>query len=405
MPSGHGDVRIYRKHLFGRVFLAVLLPFIMLSLLVMIGVIFLGNHEPLSAGKIAGAIVLVVIALALLGLLIFNLTYEVTLTDAAIAVSYLGSHRMLANTEIAGRRDVRGRSRWLTIVPTDLRAKPLRLASDLATDAYFESRIAGLRDLIAEDRKASETEIAGNPRYGATPEERLARLARARTVMNWLNTAAGLVALWVIFAPSPYLAAIGAAAIFPLLAIMVVAASGGLVRFARTQIVVNPTAGAIPFLCVIALVLRSHADIHLVDWGLALKLGGIGGLALFALAVMVDRSLARRIGVFVTAALVAIAYSVSVLILADTSFDHSAGQDFRSQILDSHISRSKSVRYFLKLAPWGPQQGAEEVSVSHATFDRLMPGASVCPRLHDGAVGIRWFTVSFCAPDASIPFE
>jgi len=43
--------------------------------------------------------------------------------------------------------------------------------------------------------------------------------------------------------------------------------------------------------------------------------------------------------------------------------------------------------------------------VSHATFDRLMPGASVCPRLHDGAVGIRWFTVSFCAPDASIPFE
>ena len=126
----------------------------------------------------------------------------------------------------------------------------------------FKSWAAGLRDLVAEERKASEAGIAGNPDYGATPQERLERLARARTGMNWLSAVAFLVAAWCIVAPWPYLAAVGAAAVLPLLAMIAVASSGG-----------------------------------------------------------------------------------------------------------------------------------------------LMPGASVCPRLHDGAVGIRWFTISFCAPDASIPFE
>ncbi len=267
------------------------------------------------------------------------------------------------------------------------------------------SRIAALRDRIAEGRKASESEIAGNPLYGATPEERLERLARARTTMNWTNVAAAFVALWCIIAPWPYPAAVGAAAILPLLAIIMVATSGGLVRFMRLRSEVYAVAGAVPLLCTIALALRTQWDVYVVDAGPVLKFGGGAGFALLALAMFADRSLTRRVFGLVIAAIVAVAYGISVLVLADVGFDNSVGQDFRSQILDSHISRSKSTRYFLKLAPWGPQQSAEEVAVSHATFDRLMPGASICPHLHDGAVGIRWFTISFCAPDASIPFE
>lgn len=402
-PPGHGTVRVYRKQLFRRVVVAIVVPFIVLSLLAMIGMIFLTGG---AAGKIAGVIMLAGIALALAWLLLVDLTYKITLTDNAITVSYFGSQRTLANSEIAGRLDVRSRNRrWLTIVPTDPRAKPLQLGSGFDSDGYFESRISALCDLVAEGRKASEAEIAGDVRYGSTPEERLRRLARARSNINGLNTVAAFAALWCMFAPWPYLAAVGVAAILPLLATIMVATSGGLVRFFRLRTEVYAIAGGVPFLCAIALALRAHWDVYLVDWGPALKFGGGAGLALLALAVLADRSLTQRIRVLAGAAIIAITYGVAVLVLADISFDQSAGQDFRSQVLGSHISRSKSTRYFLKLAPWGPQQSAEEVSVSHDTFDRLMPGASVCPRLYDGAVGIRWFTISFCPPDAAIPFE
>jgi len=402
MQQGRGVVGIYRKPLLRRILAAIILPAIILLLVATIGLMLLNNIGPLPASKIAGFIALGGLALVLLWLLANELTYEITLTDGAIAVSRWGWARILAYSEIAGRREFRSRGRrWLTIVPADPQAKPLRLASGLATDAYFETWIAGLRDLNAEDLRASEAEIAGDPSYGATPQERLARLTRARTIMKWVNMAAVFVAVWCIIAPWPYLAAIGAAAILPALASIVVAASGGLVRFARSRTEAYAGAGAIPLFCAVALALRAHWDVYLVDWGLALKTGGVAGLLLLAIAALVDRSLARRTPVLGIAAVVALTYGVAVLILADVHFDHSTGQDFQSRILGSRISRGKATSYFVKLAPWGPSQSADEILVSQTMFNQLMPGASACIRMFEGAFSIRWFAVSVCPPGAS----
>ena len=194
----------------------------------------------------------------------------------------------------------------------------------------FKSWAAGRRNQIAEERKASEAAIAGNPGYGATPRERLERLARARTGMNWLSAAAFLVAVWCIVAPWPYLAAVGAAAILPLFAMIAVAATGGLVRFVRLRSEVHAVAGAVPLFSVIALALRTQWDVYLVDFGPALKIGGVTGLALLALAVLVDRSLTRRLPRLGIAALVAVTYGICVLVLADVGFDRSTGEAFRS---------------------------------------------------------------------------
>ena len=400
--QGRGVVGIYRKHVLRRILAAIILPAIILLLAAAIGLILLNNIGALPASKIAGSIALGGLALVLLWLLANELTYQIMLTDDAIAASRWGWARKLAYTEIAGRREFRSRGRrWLTIVPTDPRAKPLRLALGLFTDAYFETWIAQLRDLNAEDLRASEAEIAGDPSYGATPQERLARLARARTIMKWVNVAAVFVSVWCIIAPWPYLAAIGATAILPALASIVVAASGGLVRFARSQTEAYAGAGAVPFFCAFALALRAHWDVYLVDWGLALKTGGVVGLVLLAIAALVDRSLARRTPALGIAAVVAITYGVAVLVLADVHFDRSTGQDFQSRILGSRVSRGKATSYFVKLAPWGPSQSADEILVSRTMFNRLVPGASACIRMFEGAFSIRWFAVSVCPPGAS----
>jgi hypothetical protein len=398
-------VRIYRKHLPQRVHAALILPVIIFVLVAWTGLILLGNTGPFAVSKIAAVVALGGIALVLLRWLVTELTYTVTLTDDAIGVSRWGWERLLAHGEIAGRRETRGGRgrRLLTLVPIDPQAAPLRLASALTTDAAFEAWVAGLRDLNAEDLEASEAGIADDPRYGATPQERLARLARARTIAKGVNMAAIGVAAWCLLAPWPYLAAIGAAAIFPVLAAVVVAASGGLVRFVRLPTEAHTGVAAVPVFCAVALALRVHWDwdIYLVDWGPALTRGGGVGLVLLTVAVIVDRSLVRRLVGLEIAALVAVTYGIAVLVLADVHLDRSPGQDFQSRVLDSHVSRrGRSTDYFVKLAPWAPRQDTE-ISVSPALLDRLVPGAPACIRIHDGAFGIRWFTVAACAPAAS----
>src|SRR6202035_5223852 len=91
-------------------------------------------------------------------------------------------------------------------------------------------------------------------------------------------------------------------------------------------------------------------DIYLVDWGPALTHGGGVGLVLLTLAAIVDRSLIRRLVGLEIAALVAVAYGIAVLVLADVHLDRSAGQDFQSRVLDSHVNhRGRSTDYFVKL--------------------------------------------------------
>jgi hypothetical protein len=287
----------------------------------------------------------------------------------------------------------------LTIVPIDPRTKPLKLPPHLATDAAFEAWIAELRDLNAEDLNASEARILGDPSHGATPQERLARLAAARTLVNRLTIATTIVAVWCVIAPWPYLAAIGAAAVLPLLAWGAVVTSGGMVRVARSRTEAHAVAAMVPVLCAAALGLRVYWDVHLIDVSSTAMIGSVVGLALLALTAIVDRSLTWHVLRLVIAA---VAHGISVVALADIHFDRSPGQNYQSRIIDSHVDRDKLTTYLVKLAPWGPRQSAAEISVPEAMFNRLtMPGSFACISLYDGAFGIPWFSVDACASSGS----
>jgi hypothetical protein len=179
-----------------------------------------------------------------------------------------------------------------------------------------------------------------------------------------------------------------------------VATSGGLVRFGRLPNEAYAPAGAAPAFCAGALAMRIHWDLHLIDWGSTLEIGGIVGLVLLALSAIIDRSLTRRMVVLSIAAFVAAVYGTAMVILADVHLDRSAAQKFQSRILSSRISRGKATSYFMTLAPWGPQQNANEILVSEMLFDRLTPGALACIGLYDGALGIRWYSLNLCAPDS-----
>jgi hypothetical protein len=145
----------------------------------------------------------------------------------------------------------------------------------------------------------------------------------------------------------PYLAAIGAAAVLPLLALIMVAISGGLVRFTRSTAEAHAAATLTPVFCAAVLVWRVWWDVYLIDLSVAVKVGGVIGLILLALAVIVDRSLIRFLAI---AAVVAVAYGISVVTLADVQLDRSPGENFQSQVVDSHVSRGKNSRTLLRQA-------------------------------------------------------
>lgn len=396
LPHDRGIARHYRVNVLRRV-LGIMFPLaISAGLVAVVGLVVLNNEGPLPVSKAAGVSVLGIMALVFLWLGVRELGYRVTLTDDAIASSRCGRERVLRRADIAGFREVyHRRRRFLTIVPNDPRLKPLGLAPDLATDAAFEAWIAALPDLNAEDFRASEARILADRTHGATPQKRLARLVAARALAKLLSAAALVVVAWCWIAPLPYLAAVGAAAVLPLLALIIVTLSGGLVRFTRSTTEAHAAVAAVPVCCVAVLAWRVWWDVLLIDLSVAVKAGGVIGLILLALAVIADRSLIRFLAI---AAVVAVAYGVSVVTLADVQLDRSPGQNFQSQVIDSHVSsHGRSRTYLVKLAPWGPRQSASEFPVPETTFVRLMRGSFVCIRMYDGAFGIRWFSVNACA--------
>jgi hypothetical protein len=401
MQRGRGIARIYRVKFMHRILGTIFCLAVTVGLAAMVGLVVLNNEGPLPVSKVAGVSVLGVLALVFLWQSVLQLASKITLTDDAIASSLCGRERVLTRADIAGFREVRHRSRrFLTIVPIDPRLKPLTLGPDLATDASFEAWIAALPDLNAEDFKASEARILGDRSHGATPQARLARLEAVRTLAKLLNAVAVVVAAWCLVAPWPYPAAIGAAAVLPLLALIMVAVSGGLVRFTRSATEAHAGAAAAPVSCAAVLVWRVSWDVYLVDLNVAMEVGGIIGLVLLALAVIVDRSLIRFLAI---AAVVAVTYGISVVTLANVQLDRSPGEDFQSRVVDSHVRHRKNSRtYSVMLAPWGPRQSAAEVSVQEAMFNRLtMPGSVACIRLYDGAFGIRWFSLDVCRQNGS----
>jgi len=292
-------------------------------------------------------------------------------------------------------REVRHRGqRFLTIVPIDPRLRPLRLEPDLATDAAFEAWIAALP---ISTRKTSRSPKPGFSAIGATVPRRKRGLpgsTAVRTLAKLLNAVALVVAAWCLVAPGRISPRSRWPPCFPCWALIMVAISGGLVRFTRstaeahaaatlTPVFVPPcwcgaSGGCLPHR------FKRRGESRWRHW------------PILALAVIVDRSLIRFLAI---AAVVAVAYGISVVTLADVQLDRSPGENSQSQVVDSHVSRGKNSRtYFVRLAPWGTPQSASEVSVPEAMFNwltmsRACPRVSPCTMARSASDGSPWTSV------------
>jgi len=322
----------------------------------------------------------------------------ILLEDAIEVYGVTGSNR-LRKEQIAGWRllvNPRG-SNALILEPFGHNLKKIRVPRDIQKDSVFIAWAASLPNLDAKDMQQAEAEIAADESLGATKEERLESLARARKFAKRLSwTTYGLMAV-AVFHPHSYAVAVfSALAIMPFVAVVVQIGNPKLYAlFAlRNQAQARLTE---PFLLPgFSLMWWAIAGTHLVDWRAALGLAVISALSMGGVAIVADPALRQRKGAAILVMLLMGSYGYGAGVVGDAVTDTSMPQTFHVAVLGKHIVTGRHRSYEIKLAPWGPIQDAGDVSVNWSLYQQVNQGSVVCTNLRPGSIGIAWYNVTSC---------
>jgi hypothetical protein len=322
----------------------------------------------------------------------------VTLRADEIEVRRLVGTRRLRRSDLRGRRLMPSRGKPISILVPKA-GLPLRLDSGYRGDSVLDAWIATLPDLDQIERDASQAKLAADRSLGATPQERLGRLAQARRLVKLAQGATMVVAAWAYIYPRPYLPVVALVAMLPWCAVGLVGWSRGLIRFDTLRNDVRPNIALMLILPSVVLGVRALFDTHMLDVAAALEYGVIVGLPLLAAVILVnDRSDQPRAWgwAVLLLALVVLPYGAGLLSLSDVLLDHQRPQVFSTRVDGKYISSGKHPQPYLVLAPWGPETMGDKIAVSRAYYAQTPVHATVCAALHPGSVRLRWFDVRQC---------
>lgn len=228
-----------------------------------------------------------------------------------------------------------------------------------------------------------------------TRERRARALAWAQGCAAAATVLAIFIAVWALFRPQPYELLIALLAALPPLAIIAVIARRGLFRIGLgTGYEANlGTACAVPSCALFA---RTLFDLNLISWLPLTAFAAAVAIVFLITAVRREINLRRRWWKLGIAALLTGAYAFGTLGQANVLLDRGPQAVLRSRILDKHPGRNRTGTYHLTLAPWGPITETGDASVPHDVYERAEIDDPACIRLHDGALGMAWFTATAC---------
>jgi hypothetical protein len=226
-------------------------------------------------------------------------------------------------------------------------------------------------------------------------ESRAHALVRARKVTAAVTLAAVAIAVWALFRPQPYGVLIALLTALPPLAIIAVVARRSLFRIGLgTGYEANlGTACAVP---ACALFARTLFDLNLMSWLPLTVFAGAVGVIFFIAASRREANLRRRWWRLLIAASLTSAYAFGLLGQANVLLDRAPQVVLRSRIVGKHPGHSRIATYHLMLAPWGPRIAPHDATVSRDVYDAAELDEPACIRLHDGALGMAWFTAATC---------
>ena len=256
--------------------------------------------------------------------------------------------------------------------------------------------LAQIPDLDERDRKAVLEQIEQDHELGATPEERLARVVGAKRMNIALSTIAIVAALGYAFGGATlHLPSATVLALLPAALIYLVHSQPLLYGFVTPKR--DPRANLTTAFLVSAFgLILGNSGVHFVEKQSLLMYSGLAALLCCAGIL----SSARKNPAFAMAMILMVifscAYGWGLAAAADSVPDKSPPAKYTATVVNKHLTSGRSTTYYLDLSPWGPLQGANDVSVPHSTYQSAAIGDSVCLQLHAGALHVQWYQRVTC---------
>jgi hypothetical protein len=226
-------------------------------------------------------------------------------------------------------------------------------------------------------------------------QSRARALALAQKIAAALTLAAIAVAVWALFRPQPHGGLMALLIALPLLAVTAVVARPDLFRIGLGS-GYEANLGSACAVPACALFARTLFDLNLVSWLPLTAFAAAVAIVFLIAALRREAQLRRRWWRLLAAALLAGAYAFGALGQTNVLLDHAPQSVLRSRILDKHLGHTRIASYHLTLAPWGPMTAPHDATVPRDVYDAAEIDDPACVRLHDGALGMAWFTATAC---------
>jgi len=369
------------------------------------GMIYFGTGHEVKGPRDEFMLVGLSALFLLLGLFLIAsvLTSRLIVSADSIELKYLASSKLLRRSDIAGYRILPTQYiSTLVFQPKTAERKKLKIPLYFRTDAAFGEWFIDIPNLDHEDLGQSMAELEAvvardTPGIDAT-EERIAAGYRTVKTLNW---AAGLASVWAWIYPNPYPLAMLAAGVLPLIAIVLLARSHGLYQIEGRRNDARPSLAGVFIFPSCALAYRAIQDLHFLQWKPLL-------FATLALAAILTIFLAQSDSHFHNRAVAAISlffvgsmYCFGAVAHFDVLADRSAPVIYQTQVLGKHADNGRTTTYYLRVAPWGPLQDAQEIAVPLALYRIIKPGQPVDIHLFSGSLHLPWYSVSPGATSAA----
>lgn len=218
---------------------------------------------------------------------------------------------------------------------------------------------------------------------------------RLKAVAKYLNGGTVVLGIAAFVLPDYHHLATTLLIALPWVAVWLVARLQPLYRFSGKR---NHPNLVLPlFLPGLLLTAQALTEAHTFDVSGPLILACCGGLALTAAALRADPGFRQQRWTTILICVFLLSYGFGAGLEIDMLADSSPATIYHTQVLAKRASHgSKSTTYYLKVGPWGPITGADEISVPASRFHATHTGETICVYVGRGALLVPWYHVWDC---------
>ncbi|WP_094569701.1 hypothetical protein [Mucilaginibacter xinganensis] len=234
-----------------------------------------------------------------------------------------------------------------------------------------------------------------DPDFGSTENEHDEKLKRARQVAIIYNVAGAVIGLPMIIFESPVLTALSL--IYPLLGIVVMKFSGGLIKFiSNKKRSVYPWVMFGFYIPALTLFIKGLLEFDILRYGhvwiIAVPIGVIVFFLLYATGFNKNTDAVKGQVIFMI--VLSCFYGYGSTIQVNCEMDKAPPTLIHTKVYNKYTEYNKRTHYHFKLVSWDDDPAPKDIEVSQARFNRYLEGDGIEVYLRKGFLNIPWYTLS-----------